>query len=398
MSITALRSQGRLGICFVFLFLAGLSGSVKASNSIDGIKVEPNPVKAGQVVTITVTGDDAASAYCGLLVVFGDNQEQRILVGAGDGPFPKRVTHTYANSGSYVVKAAGRKVNDRFHCVGGATTKLVVEFDESMVRKNLIAPPAPEQKTAPLPPAPTLTILPVELGSQSVQAPVIETPSSPRSQSGQSEAAPAGVAPSPSAPVSTQVQQPEMPSSSKPGSSPLWGLFVILGVAVVGGVLAAIIGALSNKVVFFYDNGDAGLSLGGLVCLVLGFYGAAISGAGGGTGNLILSVIMATGGFGGAAYFIKRSIDYSILDNRNLGKYVCVWIGLVKVAVAWWMVFWFFSALNRVVNPGTAHQRNQKKKQGNALSGAIIIGLLAGFFKLLNNGEKVYRTRGWILR
>ncbi len=398
MSITTLLSQGRLGICFVFLFLAGLSGSVQASNRIDGIKAEPNPVKAGQVVTITVTGDDAASAYCGLLVVFGDNQEQPILVGAGDGPFPKRVTHTYANSGSYVIKAEGRKVNDRFHCLGEATTKLVVELDEALVRKNLIAPPAPEQKTAPLPPAPTLTILPVELGSQPIQASAIETPSSPRSHFGQLEAASAGVVPSPSAPVSTQAHQPELPSSSKPVSSPLWGLLVILAVAIVGGVLAAIIGALSKKVVFFYDNGDAGLCLGGLVCLVLGFYGAAISGVGGGAGNLILSMIMAIGGFGGAAYFIKRSIDYSILDNRNLSKYVCVWIGLVKVAVAWWMVFWFFSALNRVVNPGTAHKGNKKKKQGNALSGAIIIALLAGFFKLLNNGEEVYRTRGWVPR
>lgn len=108
------------------VLLLAAAGSAFAADNIEGITLEPNPAKAGQPVTITVTGDKDPAVYCGLKVGFGDGTDQRLAVGDKE-PFPKTVTHSYAAPGSYTVRADGTKVDGRFGCTGKVKVQLVVE-------------------------------------------------------------------------------------------------------------------------------------------------------------------------------------------------------------------------------------------------------------------------------
>lgn len=107
-------------------FLLACAGSALAADAIEGITLDPNPAKAGQPVRITVTGDTAASVYCGLKIGFGDGTDERVVVGEKE-PFPKTVTHSYAAAGKYIVRADGTKVDGRFGCTGKVKVDLVVE-------------------------------------------------------------------------------------------------------------------------------------------------------------------------------------------------------------------------------------------------------------------------------
>lgn len=106
---------------------AALATPVFAADNFTAISATPNPAKAGQLVTITVAGDSDPALYCGLKVNFGDGRDQRLVVGEKDGVFPKSVTYTYANPGTYTIRADGTKVDGRFGCSGKIMAKLVIE-------------------------------------------------------------------------------------------------------------------------------------------------------------------------------------------------------------------------------------------------------------------------------
>lgn len=112
-----------LAIALVAVFAA----PAFAADHFTGISATPNPAKVGQPVTITVAGDSDPSIYCGLKFNFGDGKDQRTVVGGNEGPFPKSTTYTYANPGTYTIRADGTKVDGRFGCTGKVMAKLVVE-------------------------------------------------------------------------------------------------------------------------------------------------------------------------------------------------------------------------------------------------------------------------------
>lgn len=107
--------------------LIAAAGSAFAADHFSGISASPNPARVGQPVTITVSGDNDPSIYCGLKINFGDGKDERKLVGQADGPFPKSATYTYANPGTYTIRADGVKVDGRFGCTGKVMAQLVVE-------------------------------------------------------------------------------------------------------------------------------------------------------------------------------------------------------------------------------------------------------------------------------
>jgi hypothetical protein len=116
-----------------------------AADHFSGISASPNPAKVGQPVTVTVAGDTDSTVYCGFKINFGDGADERKLVGEKDGPFPKSATHSYANPGTYTIRADGVKVDGRFGCTGKVLGKLVIE----PAPKPAIAPaPAPAAKAS----------------------------------------------------------------------------------------------------------------------------------------------------------------------------------------------------------------------------------------------------------
>jgi hypothetical protein len=106
--------------------LLAFTGTAFAADHMLGIAAEPNPAKVGQAVKITVTGDTDPSVYCGMKINFGDGKDERKVVGEKE-PFPRSVTYTYANPGTYTIRADGTKVDGRFGCTGKVMAQLVVE-------------------------------------------------------------------------------------------------------------------------------------------------------------------------------------------------------------------------------------------------------------------------------
>jgi len=126
---------------------AAFAAPAFAADHFTGISATPSPAKVGQPVKITVAGDTDPAIYCGLKINFGDGKDERKLVGDKDGPFPKSATYTYANPGTYTIRADGVKVDGRFGCTGKVMAKLVVEA------LPVAAAPAPAAKAAPAGPA-----------------------------------------------------------------------------------------------------------------------------------------------------------------------------------------------------------------------------------------------------
>ncbi|MFZ3036332.1 MAG: hypothetical protein WA112_03470 [Rugosibacter sp.] len=103
------------------------SGAHAATGSIGGISIEPSPAKVGQPVHITVSAEGEAPNRCGLSVEFGDGHAQKIKINDKEAKFPLTLTTSYANPGTYTIKAEGKKITTHFHCMGEATATLVVE-------------------------------------------------------------------------------------------------------------------------------------------------------------------------------------------------------------------------------------------------------------------------------
>jgi hypothetical protein len=113
-------------LCFVLTLTSTLAFAQQGG--IGAVKVEPNPVRTGQEVRITISSESDSAGYCGMVVHFDDGAESRnIKVDGSETKFPVTISKTYAKPGTYSIKAEGKKVTTHFPCVGTATAKLVVE-------------------------------------------------------------------------------------------------------------------------------------------------------------------------------------------------------------------------------------------------------------------------------
>lgn len=133
------------------------------NGGISSVTVTPNPAQAEQAVTITVAAEGEAPSLCGLSVEFGDGTSDKIKINGTDSKFPVTLTKTYAHSGTYVVKAEGKKITTHFRCKGEATTNLVVQA----AAKNTATAPA---VAASCPPGYTMTGKPSRVGAYRCKA------------------------------------------------------------------------------------------------------------------------------------------------------------------------------------------------------------------------------------
>lgn len=95
---------------------------------IGAVKLDPNPVRAGQEVKITISAEGEAPAFCGMIVHFDDNTDSRnVKIDGNEAKFPVTISKTFAKPGTYNIKAQGKTVTTHLPCPGTATAKLVVE-------------------------------------------------------------------------------------------------------------------------------------------------------------------------------------------------------------------------------------------------------------------------------
>jgi len=112
---------------------------------IGAVKIEPNPVRAGQEVKITISAEGEAPGFCGMVVHFGDGSESRnVKIDSNEARFPVTVNKTYAKAGSYSVKAEGRKITTHFPCIGTTTASVVVEAAPVAAKPVAAAPACPD--------------------------------------------------------------------------------------------------------------------------------------------------------------------------------------------------------------------------------------------------------------
>ncbi len=127
--------------------MAALGAVIACSASaqlVSSIAVQPATAKAGEPVTVTVQFDIVAGTNCGLRLHWGDGTSGDYKINQAKD-VPLVVRHSWAQAGSYVVKAEGKSQGMTVKCGGrNQETTLVVS-----------APPAPVAAPAPTPaPAP----------------------------------------------------------------------------------------------------------------------------------------------------------------------------------------------------------------------------------------------------
>lgn len=99
------------------LALAGLFVGSAHASTIDGIKVEPAQIVAGQTVKITVTGTEAEIPNCGLRIHFGDGTTSDFKL-VKSGMIPLVIERKYEKAGEYKVMAEPKTVTTHPRCVG----------------------------------------------------------------------------------------------------------------------------------------------------------------------------------------------------------------------------------------------------------------------------------------
>jgi hypothetical protein len=130
--------------------------AVNASTFIQGVKVEPAEIKAGQTAKITISGTEGDTVNCGVKLHFGDGTSQDFKL-VNKGMLPLVVEHKYDKAGELKVLAEPKKVTSHFKCGGQNQTATL----------KVVAPPAPVVAPAPIAKAPV------------VAAPVAAAPAAP---------------------------------------------------------------------------------------------------------------------------------------------------------------------------------------------------------------------------
>ncbi len=135
--------------------------AANASTFIQGVKVEPAEIKAGQTAKITISGTEGELVNCGVKLHFGDGTSQDFKL-VNKGMLPIVVEHKYDKAGEVKVMAEPKKVTSHLKCGGQNQNAMlkVVALPAPVVAPAAGAPKAPAAATAaaaPVKPAPKAT-------------------------------------------------------------------------------------------------------------------------------------------------------------------------------------------------------------------------------------------------
>lgn len=140
--------------------------AANASTFIQGIKVEPAEIKAGQTAKITISGTEGDMVNCGVKLHFGDGTSQDFKL-VNKGMLPIVVEHKYVQAGEVKVMVEPKKVTSHLKCGGqnqNAILKVValpvVAAPAAAAPKALAGPTvatAPAVGAAPVKPTPKAT-------------------------------------------------------------------------------------------------------------------------------------------------------------------------------------------------------------------------------------------------
>jgi len=122
----------------------GLAFALPAqAGNINGIRVDPPSIVAGQQAQVTVDGQDEGN--CGLRVEYGNGDVDVTRMSAGKDNFPRSFMHTFAGPGTFTVTAKGGREGSTLGCAGEAKATITVAP----------APPPPAPVVAAPPPVTT---------------------------------------------------------------------------------------------------------------------------------------------------------------------------------------------------------------------------------------------------
>lgn len=130
---------------FSFVLTLASTLAFAQQGGIGALKLDPNPVRAGQEVKIIISAEGEAPSFCGMVVHFDDGSESRsIKIDGSEAKFPVTISKTYAKAGTYNVTADGKKITTHFPCTGKTTAKLVVEAAPAAAKPTAAAPVCPD--------------------------------------------------------------------------------------------------------------------------------------------------------------------------------------------------------------------------------------------------------------
>lgn len=86
----------------------------------------PKTAKAGQPVRMTINSKKEGGSGCGMVVRFGDGEEQQFKINRDHVKFPLTIEHAYKKNGKYTIRAIGREVTTNKECKGSATAAIQV--------------------------------------------------------------------------------------------------------------------------------------------------------------------------------------------------------------------------------------------------------------------------------
>jgi hypothetical protein len=138
--------------------------AANASTFIQGVKVEPAEIKAGQTAKITISGTEGDTVNCGVKLHFGDGTSQDFKL-VNKGMLPLVVEHKYDKAGELKVMAEPKKVTSHLKCGGqNQNAMLKVIAPSPVVAAVTAAAPAAKAPAvaaatvpAPVKPAPKAT-------------------------------------------------------------------------------------------------------------------------------------------------------------------------------------------------------------------------------------------------
>ena len=86
----------------------------------------PKTAKTGQPVKMTISAKKEGGSGCGLVVRFGDGEEQQFKINHENVKLPLTVEHAYRKNGKYTVRAIGREITTNKECKGSASAAIQV--------------------------------------------------------------------------------------------------------------------------------------------------------------------------------------------------------------------------------------------------------------------------------
>lgn len=111
----------------------GVSFQVGHRPEIGGIDA-PKTARAGQPVKMTISAKKEGGSGCGLVVRFGDGEEQQFKINHDNVKLPLTVEHAYKKNGKYTVRAIGREITTNKECKGSASAAIQVGEPKASVK------------------------------------------------------------------------------------------------------------------------------------------------------------------------------------------------------------------------------------------------------------------------